>query len=232
MALQKGDYILLDYTIIVKDESKVVQTTSEDIAREAGIYSPDDIYEPRLIVLGETKLLEPVEEALMKADEGQEIEIEVPPEKGFGQRDPNKVKVISIREFYRYGKLPRVGDIVEFENQRARVVSISSGRVVLDFNHPLAGKTLIVKAKIVRKIESDEEKIKHIVKNHLPRIDLDKVQVTLSDDKKIVTIKLPPETLLVDRIGLVKTDLANDLGRRFNLNKVVFIDEIELRRSS
>ncbi len=232
MALQKGDYILLDYTIIVKDENKVVQTTSEDIAREAGIYSPDDTYEPRLIILGETKLLEPVEEALMKADEGQEIEVEVPPEKGFGQRDPNKVKVISIREFYRYGKLPKVGDIVEFENQRARVVSVSSGRVVLDFNHPLAGKTLIVKAKIVRKIESDEEKIKHIIKNYLPRIDLDKVQVTLSDDKKIVTIKLPLETLLIDRIGLVKTDLANDLGRKFNLDKVIFIDEIELRRSS
>ena len=90
---------------------------------------PDDIYEPRLIIIGETKLLEPVEETLMKAEEGQEIEVEVPPEKGFGQRDPNKVKVISIREFYRYGRLPRVGDIVEFENQRARVVSVSSGRV-------------------------------------------------------------------------------------------------------
>jgi len=119
MAIQKGDYILLDYTIIVKDENRVVQTTNEEKAKEAGIYNPEQVYEPRLVIVGETKLLEPVEEAILKAEEGQELVVEVPPEKGFGERDPKKIKTVSIREFYRIGKIPRVGDIVEIEGQRA-----------------------------------------------------------------------------------------------------------------
>jgi len=157
MPLSKGDYILLDYTIVSKDDGKVVETTNEDKAREAGIYSPDEVYEPRLVVIGETKLLQPLEEALVNLDEGQEVTIDVPPEKAFGQRDPGKVKVVSMREFYRYGKLPRVGDTVEINNQQARVIGISGGRVILDFNHPLAGKTLVITAKVVQKLGDDAE---------------------------------------------------------------------------
>lgn len=177
MTLQKGDFVLLEYTVVDKDDNRIVETTIEDKAREAGVYKPDEVYEPRLIILGETRLFEPLEQALFNADVNQEITVEVPPEKAFGQRDPSKVKVISIREFYRYGKLPRVGDIVEINNQQARVVSITGGRVTLDFNHPLAGKTLVVSAKVVKKLEALEDKVKYIVKQYIPRIELDKVNV-------------------------------------------------------
>lgn len=168
MPFQKGDYVLLEYTVVDKDDNKVVETTVEDKAREAGIYRPDEVYEPRLIIIGETKLFEPLEQAIMNASEGQEITVEIPPDKAFGQRDPSKVRVISIREFYRYGKLPKVGDIVEVNNQQARVVSITGGRVTLDFNHPLAGKTLVITAKVVKKLETMEDKVKYIIKQYIP----------------------------------------------------------------
>ncbi len=229
MAIQKGDYILLDYTIIVKDENRIVQTTNEEKAKEAGIYSPDQVYEPRLIIVGETKLLEPVEEAILKAEEGQELTIEVPPEKAFGERDPKKVKTVSIREFQRIGKIPRPGDIVEYEGQQARVIDVSSGRVILDFNHPLAGKTLIVQLKIVKKLDKDEDKIRYIIKQYLPRLKPETIDVSIEDGT--VKIKLPLETVFVDRIGLVKASIADEIGRRFpNVSKVVFIDEFEIKR--
>ena len=81
MPLSKGDYILLDYTVVSKDDNKVVETTVEAVAKEAGIYRPENVYGPRLIVLGETQLWEPVENALLSIDEGQDFEVEVPPEK-------------------------------------------------------------------------------------------------------------------------------------------------------
>jgi peptidylprolyl isomerase len=231
MAIQKGDYILLDYTIIVKDENRIVQTTNEEKAKEAGIYSPDQVYEPRLVIVGETKLLEPVEEAILKADEGQELTIEVPPEKAFGERDPKKIKTVSIREFQRIGRIPRPGDIVEYEGQQARVIDVSSGRVILDFNHPLAGKTLIVQLKIVKKLDKDEDKIRYIIKQYIPRLKPESIEVNIEDGT--VRIKLPLETVFIDRIGLVKASIADEIGKRFpNINKVVFVDEFEIKRQA
>ncbi|WP_054842517.1 peptidylprolyl isomerase [Vulcanisaeta distributa] len=233
MPFQKGDYVLLEYTVVDKDDNKVVETTVEDKAKEAGIYRPDEVYEPRLVIIGETKLFEPLEQAIMNSSEGQEITVEIPPDKAFGQRDPSKVRVISIREFYRYGKLPRVGDIVEVNNQQGRVVSITGGRVTLDFNHPLAGKTLIVTAKVIRKLETTEDKVKYIIKQYIPRIEIDKVKVELSEGGSIVTIKLPIETLFMENIGTIKARIADDIGNRFtSVNKVVFVDEIEIKREA
>ncbi len=231
MALQKGDYVLLDYTILTKDDNKVVQTTNEEIAKQAGIYSPENIYEPILVIVGETQLLEPIQEALLKAEEGQEITIEVPPEKGFGERDPKKIRTISIREFYRIGKIPKVGDTVEINGQQARVIDVSSGRVVLDFNHPLAGKTLIVRLKVVKKLEKDEDKIRYLVKKVLPHLKPENIGVEILDNGKIVKIRLPIETLLIERIGMAKASIAEEIAKRFpNVEKVIFEDVIELRR--
>ncbi|MFN7106213.1 MAG: FKBP-type peptidyl-prolyl cis-trans isomerase, partial [Pyrobaculum sp.] len=98
MPLSKGDYILLDYTIVIKDENKIVETTQEEVAKEAGIYRPEEVYKPRLVILGETPLWETVENMLTTLEEGQTFEIEVPPEKAYGVRDPNKIKTVSIRE--------------------------------------------------------------------------------------------------------------------------------------
>ncbi len=201
MPFQKGDYVLLEYTVVDKDDNKVVETTVEDKAKEAGIYKPDEVYEPRLIIIGETKLFEPLEQAIMNSSEGQEITVEIPPDKAFGQRDPSKVRVISIREFYRYGKLPKVGDVVEINNQQGRVVSITGGRVTLDFNHPLAGKTLVVTAKVVKKLETVQDKVRYIIKQYMPRIEIDKVNVELSEGGSAVTIKLPIETLFMENIA-------------------------------
>jgi len=229
MALQKGDYV--HYTILTKDDNRIVQTTNEEIAKQAGIYSPDNVYEPVLVIVGETKLLEPVEEALLKAEEGQELTVEVPPEKGFGERDPKKVKTISIREFYRIGKIPKVGDTVEIDGQQARVIDVSSGRVTLDFNHPLAGKTLIVRFKVVKKLEKDEDKIRYLIKRILPHLKPESISVEILDGGKIIKIRLPVETLLLERIGMIKASIAEEISRRFpNVEKIIFEDVIELKR--
>ncbi|WP_292000006.1 peptidylprolyl isomerase [Caldivirga sp.] len=229
MVLQKGDYILLDYTMLTKEDGKVIETTIEEKAKEANIYDPNQAYGPRLIILGETKIFEPLEEALLKSDEGSEVTVEVPPEKAFGLRDQSKVKVVSIREFYRAGKVPKVGDIVEYNNQRARVISVSSGRVILDFNHPLAGKVIVVNAKVVKKLTSDEDKVKEIIRQYLPRLDMGRVEAKHENGQ--VTIKLPSEVLFIDGIGTVKFRIAEELAQRFtDVKKIIYVEELEVSR--
>ena len=155
--------------------------------------------------------------------------VEVPPEKAFGLRDQSKVKVVSIREFYRAGKVPKVGDIVEYNNQRARVISVSSGRVILDFNHPLAGKVIVVNAKVVKKLTSDEDKVKEIIRQYLPRLDMGRVEAKHENGQ--VTIKLPSEVLFIDGIGTVKFRIAEELAQRFtDVKKIIYVEELEVSR--
>jgi FKBP-type peptidyl-prolyl cis-trans isomerases 2 len=228
MPLAKGDYILLDYTVVEKDENKVVETTQEVVAKETGIYRPEEVYGPRLVILGETPLWEPVENALLNTDEGHDFEVEVPPERAYGVRDPGKVKIVSIREFHRHGVVPSVGDVVDFEGQRARVVSISGGRVVLDFNHPLAGKTFIVRGRVVKKLATTEEKAVALLRLYLPRVSEDKLKAALEGD--VLTVTLPAEVLLYERIGGVLLQYASEVSTKFqNVKKVRFIEEVELK---
>ncbi|ABL88268.1 peptidylprolyl isomerase, FKBP-type [Pyrobaculum islandicum DSM 4184] len=228
MPLAKGDYILLDYTVVVKDENKVIETSQEAVAKEAGIYKPEEVYSPRLVILGETPLWEPVENTLLSIDEGQDFEVEVPPEKAYGVRDPNKVKVVSIRDFHRHGIVPSVGDVVEFEGQRARVVSISGGRVVLDFNHPLAGKTFVVRGRVVKKLTTAEEKAVALLKLYLPRVSEEKIKASFDGDTLV--LNLPAEVLLYERIGGILLQYASEISTKFpNVKKVRFIEEVELR---
>ncbi len=227
MPLAKGDYILLEYTVVAKDDGKVVETTLEGVAREAGIYRPEEIYNPRLVILGETPLWETVENALLSIDEGQEFEVEVPPEKAYGVRDPNKVKIVSIREFHRHGVVPRVDDVVEYEGQRARVVSISGGRVVLDFNHPLAGKTFIVRGRVVKKLITNEEKAAALLKLYLPKVSEEKIGTSL--ESGVITVTLPAEVLLYERIGNVLLQYASEISNKFDVKKIKFVTEVELK---
>ena len=157
MALRDGDFILIEYTVRVKETGNIVDTTNEEIARREGIYDSNKVYGPTLVVVGKGWVIKGLDEALKELDVGVEKEIEIPPEKAYGPRDPSKVKVYSLREFRRRGIDVRIGDAIDFGGQTGIVKSITGGRVVVDFNHPLAGKTLVYKVKVLEKLEEPVE---------------------------------------------------------------------------
>ena len=53
MALQKGDFTLIDYTAKVKETNEVFDTTSEETAKKEHLHKEGEIYEPKLVVIGE-----------------------------------------------------------------------------------------------------------------------------------------------------------------------------------
>ncbi|OWJ53992.1 hypothetical protein Pdsh_08945 [Pyrodictium delaneyi] len=168
MPLEEGAFALVEYTLRVKDTGEVVDTTSEEEARKAGIYDPKDRYGPRLVIIGEGRLLPGLEKAIIEMNEGEEKEVEIPPEDAFGKRDPQKIKIIPKNQFIKSGVVPEPGKIVEINNQLAVIRSVTGGRVVVDFNHPLAGKTMVAKVKLVKILQTPEEKIMHLILRRTP----------------------------------------------------------------
>ena len=223
MPLSDGDIVLVDYSIFVKGTGELVETTSEAIAKLHKKYREGAIYEPEVVVVGEGRLVRGFEEALRNAEIGKEYEIEVPPEKAYGERDSSKVKTYSRRLFLKNNIIPEIGKEVRINNQVGRIIAVEAGRVVVDFNHPLAGKTLIIRFKVIKKIEDVIEKIKYLLKRRIKELDISRVKVEVQGGK--VNIELPREFRLADGIQLIKLLTSRDITKWVkDINEITFID--------
>src|SRR5918911_1226007 len=157
MALEKGSLILIDYTAKVKDNDLTFETTREDEAKKSDTYDPTRRYEPRLISVGEGWILKGLDEALANANIGDKINVEIQPDKGFGDRDPNKVRMIPQRKLGDKADEVSVGDVIEVDDRTGIVRYVGSGRIQVDFNHKFAGRILLYDVNVIKKLETDTE---------------------------------------------------------------------------
>ena len=58
---------------------------------------------------------------------------------------------------------PIPGAVLTFDNKLGKVLTVSGGRIMVDFNNPLAGKEVVYKVKILRKVDNIDEKIKSLI---------------------------------------------------------------------
>lgn len=229
LPIKKGDFVLISYVAKVKEDDKVISTNIKDEAKKANLFEEDRVYEPELVIVGEGWVLKGLDEELEKFEVGEEKVVEIPPEKAFGGRDPKKVRVVPARELSTRGIIPRVNAEVELNGKRAIIRSVGGGRVVLDFNHPLAGKTIVYKVKVVKKLETLEEKALELVHRWIPRISKDKLMVELVND--ILEITLPEDVLSYERLGLLQRGVARDIQRYIPTVKTVkFIINVTLQK--
>ena len=140
MALQKADFVLINYTGKVKETNEVFDTTYEDVAKKEHQYKEGRIYEPKLVVIGESWVLKALDDALTTIEVNKPSTVEIPADKGFGQRDPEKIRRVPLKQLFAKDINPVIGAQIEFQGKDAVVRSIGAGRVLLDFNPPLARK--------------------------------------------------------------------------------------------
>ncbi|MFL6346426.1 MAG: FKBP-type peptidyl-prolyl cis-trans isomerase [Nitrososphaeraceae archaeon] len=208
MALERGSLVLVDYTAKVKDSNEIYETTNEEDAKKSDLYDPTRKYEPRLVSIGEGWVLKGLDEALANANLGDKLTIEITPDKGFGDRDPSKVRMIPQRKLGEKADNIKVGDVVEMYERPGIVRYVGSGRVQLDFNHRFAGRTLTYDVNILKKLESDDDKIMYLIRRRLP-IDNDKIKFKLVDST--LEIELAEETFLSEGLQIIKRAIANDI---------------------
>ncbi|AOV94574.1 hypothetical protein AQV86_01450 [Nanohaloarchaea archaeon SG9] len=153
--MENGEMVLVRYT--GKQDGNVFDTTEEEKAKDSGLYQEGRNYSPIPVLLGEEYVIEGLEEALHDMEVGDEKEIEVPSEKAYGSRDSDNIETYPEKEFKRQDVQVRVGEELMIGNRRGKVISKGSGRVRIDFNHPLSGKDLEYWVKIDDTVEDEEE---------------------------------------------------------------------------
>jgi peptidylprolyl isomerase len=211
MSLQKGNFILLDYVAKVKETGEVFDTTLEETAKKEHMYKEGDIYEPKLVVIGEGWVIKPLDENLTTMEVDKATVVEIPPDKAFGPRDPEKVKRVPLKQLLAKDITPTLGMRIEYGGKTATIRAIGAGRVLLDFNPPLAGKTLIYDTTIKKKLETVEDKIVALIHRRIPAIEQAKFQFTVKP--KTVNIDMPEEAFYLEGVQLAKRGIALDIQR-------------------
>lgn len=181
MALKKGDFIEIQFTGRLKDGGVFDSNVKKDL-ESAGIKGNDSTF---VYALGEGMFLKGIDDKLIGKDVG-EYEFELSPDEAFGRRNPKMIHMVPLRNFSQQNMNPIPGAVFNFDGQVGKVLTVSSGRVMVDFNNPLAGKAVVYKIKILKEIKDLNQKIESMNDFFLK----DKPEFEVKD--KTITLKTNP----------------------------------------
>jgi peptidylprolyl isomerase len=208
MSLTKGVLIFANYTAKVKDTGEVIETTVEDEAKKLNVYDATRKYGPRLVAVGEGWLISGLDDEVKGMDVGQKREIELSPEKAFGKRDPTQTRMIPLRKFGEKADELAVGDEIEVENRVGIVRFIGSGRAQVDFNHRLAGKSIVYDFEVLKKVEGEDDKVRALIDR---RFSGEGSKVTFSRKGDEMEVAIPDDLFLAEGLQIIKRGVSSDV---------------------
>jgi peptidylprolyl isomerase len=228
LTFNKGSLILLDYTAKIKDTEEVFETTIEEEAKKHSLHDHNVKYQPKLVSVGEGWLIKGFDEALQNTSVGDKKTIEVSADKGFGERDPGKVRMIPLRKLGEDAEKVSIGDTIEVDDKKGTVRFIGSGRVQMDYNHRFAGKVILYNVNVLKELKSDEEKILGILKRHLPVKD---EEISFNKNGKIIDITIPNGLFRVEGLHLMKHFIQADVFKFTAMEKISFVETHENKKT-
>ncbi len=209
--MEKGDFVRINY-IGRLESGEIFDLTLEGVARTEKIYNPNFKYRPVPIVVGAGFTIRGLDNAVAGMKVGEKKSVEIEPKDAFGERDPKNVRVIPKDLFKKNKMEPAQGMVVDFSGIKGRIQSVSAGRVMVDFNNPLAGKKLKYDLEVVEKIEKPDEQAAAV----LEFFGVENAKVSISGKIADIEARVPVE--MREKLG--DTILKNVAG----LEKVRFID--------
>ncbi len=185
---KNNDFVEIEYTGIVKEDNSVFDTTDEAIAKKEGFHNPKHKYGPQIVCLGQKQLLKGLDKEAVGKEVGKEYEITISPEDGFGRKDAKMMKLVPTKFFTKENIKPMPGLPVNIDGAYGIVRTVTGGRVIVDFNHPLSNKELIYKFKINRIVTEDKEKLASFLELELGA-KKDETEIEVQEGNAKVTLK-------------------------------------------
>jgi len=207
MVFKKKDFIKIEFTGMVKDGDVFDSNIKKDLEK-SGIKGEA---KPFIFCLGEGMFIKGVDEFLIGKDIGK-YEIQLKPEDAFGKRDPKLIEMLPIKVFIQHEINPIPGVMLNFDGRIAKILTVSGGRVMVDFNNPLSGRELKYKIEVLGKVENQKEKI-NALNDFFFRQEL-KFEVK---DKKII---LNAKKEIAPLLELFKGKYKQILGLELELNVI------------
>lgn len=147
MKIANNQVISLHYTL-TNEEGQVLDTSQ-------GL-------EPLRYLHGHKNIISGLEKGLEGAQVGEDLQLEISPEEGYGLYYPHLVQEIPLENLQHLGEL-KIGNLLEVETeagpQIVTLLELSDTTATLDANHPLAGEKLFFQLNVVDIREASSEEI-------------------------------------------------------------------------
>lgn len=163
MAIKKGDFIEVDYIGRILETNDIFDLTKEEDAKKNNVHNPKAKYSSKKVCVGEGQLVQGLDDAFVGKELNKDYNIELAPEKAFGKKDAKLMKIIPTNIFTKQNIRPMPGLQVNIDNSMGTIKTVSGGRTIVDFNHPLAGRDVKYEFKITKLIKEDKEKIETLI---------------------------------------------------------------------
>lgn len=153
-------------------EDNLVVTMDYELRIDGEIVDTSEDGDPIIFLQGSGQIIPGLEKEIYGLKKGDQKTIRVEPKEGYGEIDPESVVEVPKDEFPEDFPLELGVEITvntedvddeeaEDEEMEATIVAINKDTVTLDFNHPLAGKTLEFSVNILDIREASAEEIEH-----------------------------------------------------------------------
>jgi peptidylprolyl isomerase len=153
--VQIGDNISVNYTGMLEDET-VFDTSKADVAQKNGIYNSLRDYKPLSFVAGAGQMIDGFDAAVIGMKVGEEKTVTIPPEEAYGEVQDERIISYRVEDFEAVNMTPVVGETIYAQGYPGVILNVNETNVTVDFNHHLAGKTLIFDIELVS-IEGSED---------------------------------------------------------------------------
>ena len=154
MPIEPGDGVTIHYVGRFEDGS-IFDTSRQEVARHEDLITAQGVqpaeYAPLSFTVGRGDIIEGIDEGVVGLEEGEQATVEVPPEKAYGEIDEAKIREYDAEAFEEMvGQEPEVGIHVEAKNElHGDVTAVRDDVVQVDFNHELAGRTLVFEIEVI-----------------------------------------------------------------------------------
>lgn len=211
MTLQKKDFIEIEFTGKIKDGEVFDSNVQKNLEKlHEGNSHPTET-KPLIFCLGEGMFLKAIDDFLIGKEIGK-YEIELTPEKAFGVRLPQLVQMLPIKLFKSQNLNVFPGAVFNFDGRMAKVLTVSGGRVIVDFNNPLAGKVVVYDINVLRKVEDLNEKIKSVI-DFLFRMEL---KFSVQENKVLIEV----EKQMSQFVEMFKEKFRDILGMEMKVREI------------
>ena len=225
--MEDGAIIHVDYDLFSGETGDLIETTREEIAKEHEMHQEGRNYSPMVCIVGTGNLIAGFEAALKDAKVGKEVEVEIAPADAYGEKDASLVETISIDKLRRAVQDPNslyLGAPVNINGRQGYLSYLAAGRARIDYNHPMAGKTLKYVFTIIKEVKGKEDKVMGLLESNTGHSGF---EVSFKGDD--LSIILPQAMLFDTNAAMLKFRLVTMIRDAVECGKVSFVEVHEPR---
>jgi len=225
--MEDGAIIHVDYDLFSGETGDLIETTREEIAKDYEMHQEGRSYTPMVCIVGTGNLIAGFEAALKDAKVGKEVEVEIAPADAYGEKDASLVETISIDKLRRAVQDPNslyLGAPVNINGRQGYLSYLAAGRARIDYNHPMAGKTLKYVFTVIKEVKGKEDKVLGLLESNSGHSGF---EVSFKGDD--LSIILPQAMLFDTNAAMLKFRLVTMIRDAVECGKVSFVEVHEPR---